>query len=208
MALTRKQLKALNLTEEQIDTIIDLHTEVTDAFKGQITDYQAKVKELEEAQGANKGKDEKIDELTKALEAAKNEKSELEKANKTLEEFKTKTEAATVKAAKEKAARAYYKSKNIKDDNIGLAVGYSRSVIDALEVDESGAIKDTTALDDLISGELSKLVTKSKTVGVQTATPPTSGGKPSKTREEIEKITDTAERQKAIAENPELFGIN
>ena len=36
MALTRKLLKGMGLTEEQVDTIIEAHTETTDGLKKDI----------------------------------------------------------------------------------------------------------------------------------------------------------------------------
>ena len=39
MALTRRFLKGMGLTEEQVDTIIEAHTEVTDGLKEQINQY-------------------------------------------------------------------------------------------------------------------------------------------------------------------------
>ena len=38
MALTRKALKAMGLTDEQIDSVIELHTETADALRTQITE--------------------------------------------------------------------------------------------------------------------------------------------------------------------------
>ena len=42
MALTRKMLKGMGLTEEQIDTIIEGHDETVAALKDQITDLKEK----------------------------------------------------------------------------------------------------------------------------------------------------------------------
>lgn len=35
MALTRKALKAMGLTDEQVDSIVEMHVETTDALKEQ-----------------------------------------------------------------------------------------------------------------------------------------------------------------------------
>ena len=51
MALTRKLLKGMGLTEEQVDTIIDAHTETVDGLKEDLK--QAK-KDAEEADDLRK----------------------------------------------------------------------------------------------------------------------------------------------------------
>ena len=55
MSLTRRMLKGMGLTEEQADTIIEAHTEVTDGLKDKlkvaedkVSDYDAIQKKLEE----------------------------------------------------------------------------------------------------------------------------------------------------------------
>ena len=69
-------------------------------------------------------------------------------------------------------------------------------------------IKDSTALDALISGDFSGLVSKTNRTGAKTETPPAnSGGGTAKTKAEIMAIKDPIARQQEIANNPELFGI-
>ena len=46
MALTRKALKAMGLTEEQVDSIIEAHTETVDGLKEQIKTYKADAEQL------------------------------------------------------------------------------------------------------------------------------------------------------------------
>ena len=59
MALTRRLLKGMGLTEEQMDTIIDAHTETVDSLKADLSRYKADAealagvrKELEEAKAS------------------------------------------------------------------------------------------------------------------------------------------------------------
>lgn len=46
MALTRKLLKGMGLTEEQVDTIIEAHTDTVDGLKEQIKTYKADADKL------------------------------------------------------------------------------------------------------------------------------------------------------------------
>ena len=66
---------------------------------------------------------------------------------------------------------------------------------------KDGKIRDSKSLDDLVSGTYAGLVVKKSQQGANTSTPQgNAGGNTPKTREEIMKITDTQERQKAWAE--------
>ena len=91
-------------------------------------------------------------------------------------------------AAKEKAARAYFQSKGIPAESMGLVIRGAKAEIDGLKLDGE-SIKDTAALDGLLSGDYKGLIGKTTTTGTQTQTPPdTSGG--AKSRAEIYKKDD------------------
>ena len=73
-------------------------------------------------------------------------------------------------------------------------------------------IKDTTSLDALVDGTYKALVSTTNTQGANPATPPTNSGGAKLTRADIYKKDDkgryvmsTADRQKALAANPELL---
>jgi len=44
MALTRKLLKGMGLTDEQVDTIIEAHTDTVDGLKADIAKYEGDAK--------------------------------------------------------------------------------------------------------------------------------------------------------------------
>ena len=46
MALTRKLLKGMGLTEEQMDTIIEAHTDTVDGLKSDLARYKADAEKL------------------------------------------------------------------------------------------------------------------------------------------------------------------
>ena len=50
MGLTRKLLKGMGISDEQIDTIIEAHAETVDALKEQITVYKADADKLAEVE--------------------------------------------------------------------------------------------------------------------------------------------------------------
>lgn len=199
MALTRKMLKGMGLTEEQADTIIEAHTETVDGLKERLKTAEDKAKTA--------------DDLQKELDGLKanggpDYKAKYEKEHSDFEAFKSEVTAKETKAAKEKAARAYFEAKNITGNNLAIALRGAKDEISGIELDDKGGIKDTKALDALVDGEYASLVVKSSARGVKTASPPgTKTGGGSMTKAEILAIKDTAERQAAIAEHHELFGF-
>lgn len=73
-------------------------------------------------------------------------------------------------------------------------------------------IKDTKALDALVDGTYKGLVSTTQTKGANPANPPANTGGANLTKADIYKKDDkgryvmsTAERQKALAENPDLM---
>ena len=190
MALTRKFLKGMGLTEEQIDTIVEAHTETVTGLKEQLAAAEEKSKS--------------VDDLRKKLDDLKGEegyKAKYEKLNSDFETYKADVVSKATKAAKEKAARAYFEAKNITGSNLSIAMRGAKDEISGLELDDAGNIKDTKDLDALVGGEFAGLIVRSSTRGAETANPPGSTNSPAvKTKKEILEIKDTTERQAAWAE--------
>lgn len=196
MALTRKYLKAMGIEDEKIDQIIDAHTETVDGLKADIAKYKG---EAEKLPGVQK----ELDDLKAAGDDGWKEKHDTVKRE--FDEYKADIAAKETKGAKEKAARAYFESKDIKGANLNLAMRSSAAEIDSLELDGE-KIKDAAALDALIKGDLASLVSKPGIRVDMGAGLNNNGGK-AVTKEDIVSMKDGAARRKAIAENPELFGL-
>ena len=88
------------------------------------------------------------------------------------EDYKAGVSAKEAKAAKESAARAYYESKGITGKALDIAMRGSGAEIDALELGDDGKIKDAAALEALVKGDFSGLVSTTVTKGAGTSTPP------------------------------------
>ena len=189
MSLTRKGLKAMGLTEEQVDSIIEAHTETVDGLKEKLKAAQVDAEKLADVK-------KELDDLK--AKGQDGYKERFEKEHKDFEEFKKSITDKENKQAREKAARLYFEGKNITGTNLDIAMRAAANEINSLELDGE-SIKDTSVLDELTGGTLAGLVAKTSVVGVQTAHPPATAPTTSKTREEIMSIKDTAERQKAWA---------
>ena len=173
MSLTRKMLKGMGLTEEQIDTIIEAHTETVDALKDKIAEAEKKAADY--------------DEVKKQLEASKggkDYKSEYDKLKGEFDKYKKDVTEKEIAAAKTKAGRAYFESKGIKGGNLEIAMRGAKDEISALELD-GDKIKDTKALDALIAGDYKGLIVSESTKGADPVNPPAGGGSVFKTKAEI-----------------------
>lgn len=193
MALTRKLLKGMGLTDEQVDTIIEAHTDTVEGLKADVTRYKADAEKLP-------GVQKQLDDLKAAGDGGYKEK--YEKEHSAFEAFKTDITAKESKAAKERAVRAYFESKNITGANLDLAMRGCGEEMSALELDGE-KIKDTKSLDALVDGTYKSLVSK-PAVRLDMGARLNEGGKPM-TKDEIMKITDRTERRAAIAANMDLF---
>lgn len=180
-------------TEEIENRLVALHMGVVDPLKDDLTKYKADAEKLS-------GVQKELDDLKAAGDGGYKEKYENEHS--AFEAFKTDITAKESKAAKEKAVRAYFESKNITGANLDLAMRGCGEEMAALELDGE-KIKDTKSLDALVDGTYKGLVSK-QTVRFDTGARFNGGGKPM-TKDEIMQITDRAERRAAIAANMDLF---
>ncbi|MFR8529933.1 MAG: hypothetical protein ACLVDB_01705, partial [Anaeromassilibacillus sp.] len=131
-------------------------------------------------------------------------KEKYEKEHTAFEAYKSDVTKKESKAAKEKAVRAYFESKNITGANLDLAMRGCGEEMAALELDGE-KIKDTQSLDTLIEGTYKGLVSTTQTKGANPATPPANAGGGAMTKDQIMQIKDRAERRAAIAANLNLF---
>lgn len=159
MSITRKMLKGMGLTEEQADTIIEAHNETVTGLVADRDKYKADAEKLPDIQ-------KKLDEWEKS-----GYKQKYEDKVKEYDQLVADNTAKATKAAKEKAVRAYFESKNIMGSNLDLAMRGCGEEMSALELDGE-TIKDTAALDALVAGTYKGLVSKANVKGANPATPP------------------------------------
>ena len=206
MALTRKSLKAMGLTDEQVDSIIEMHTETVDGLKADVERYKADAKALP-------GVQKQLEQAQADLEAGKKDsyKVKYEAIKEEFEGFKNEQTKKESRAAKEKAYRELLKAAGISEKRIDAVLKVSD--VDGVELDDKGAIKGADKLTEAVKSEWADFIVSTTQKGADTPHPPANTGG-SMTRADIYKKDDkghyvlsTAARQKAIAENHEQFGL-
>lgn len=205
MALTRKFLTALNIDADKIDEIITAHSETVDALKAERDNFKAEAEANSEAKANAEKLQKQVDELTKQVEASGKDayKVKYDAIKEEFDEYKKTIKAEKTKADKTEAYRKLLKEAGVSEKRIEAVLKVSD--IDSLKIDDKGALEGVDDLKKAIAEEWSDFIEKTGVQGAQTATPPTSGGKTTRTKEEIMAIKDTAERQKAMLENKQLF---
>ena len=200
MAFTRKMLKAMGIEDEKIDQIIDAHSETVDALKADRDAYKEDAAKLAAVQ-------KELDELKAKGDDGYKAKYEAEKA--AHDALKADIAAKETKKAKTDAYRELLKGANIDEKRIATILRAEAPTIDKIELDADGKIKNAEQYTESIKSDWADFIVTQSAKGTNTATPPANGGAAStKTKEDILKIKDAGERQKAIAENPTLIGID
>lgn len=207
MALTRKFLQSMGLDADKIDEVIAAHTETVNALKDQIDQEKAKAAKAQEEAEKAKAVQKELDELRKKVEADAEERKgkDYDALKKEFDDYKAEQEKKAVRAEKEATYKELLKDAGIPERHWAKILKYSD--VDGVELDEKGKITTAKELMKEIKAEWGDHIETTKTEGAQTQTPPGDGAKTAPTtKEEIMKIKDRNERQKAIAEHYDLFG--
>lgn len=180
--------------KEKAQQIMDGHIAVTDGLKDERDSYKA---EAEKAADLQK----QLEDLTANGEDFK---KKFEDEHKAFEDFKKQT-ASDAEAAKVRTAyRKLLAGEGISEKRLDSILKVTD--LSKLKLDKDGNLEGVDGLKKAINdewGEFKTTVTEKGAVVEK----PLHTGKPTKTKDEIMAITDTDERQKAIAENHELFGF-
>ena len=161
MALTRKLLKGMGLSEEQVDTIIEAHMDTVDGLKAEATQYKSVAEKLLDVQ-------KELDTIKAAGDGGWEEKAkDWEKKYTDLVADNARKETQT---AKERAYRELLKDASLSDKGVEKALKYARW--ESVELDEAGKIKNPTDHIKSVKEEWSDFVTTTTTAGADTANPP------------------------------------
>lgn len=209
MALTRKMLEAMSIDEKAIEQIIEAHSESVNALKAERDGFKETASKYEKVQ-------KELDELKTAAENGDKDpyKEKYEALKAEFDGYKSNIEAKEARTAKEKAYRNLLETAKVDGKYHDILVKAAREDIDGIEIDKDGNIKNADKLTEKIKTDCSGFIVSETETGANTPNPPSNnGGK--MTRAEIyakdengRYKLDAAERQKAIAENPEAFGYS
>lgn len=209
MALTKAQvreiLSAAGVTSENmseaVDKIIDGHLTSVNALREDVTKYKADAEKLPTVQ-------KELDDMKANTNDSWKEKYDNLKGE--FDKYKTDVQEKETKAAKEAAYRAILKDANLSEKGIEKAIKYADW--DKIELGEDGKLKGANDHIKAVRDEWAEYVTTTTTTGAKTSTPPANNGGAKLTKAEIYAKDEhgryklsTAERQKALAENPELL---
>lgn len=194
MALTRKLLKGMGLTDEQVETIIEAHTETTDGLKNQLSQYKADAEKLP-------GVQKELDDLKAAGDGGYKAKYEAEKS--AHDAYKQQIAGEKQKAQDDKDIAAIIKEAGVERESFQRLIlnSFDRQT---LKRGADGAITNRAELVEAVKTQNPDCITTTETKGTPPANPPTGGSK-GMTKEQIMAIKDPAAQRVAIAQNIGLF---
>lgn len=204
MALTRKLLNGMGLTPEQVDSIIENHTETVDAIKAERDQYKADADKLPSIQ-------KQLDDLKAETDGGKNPyKVKYEAIKEEFEKHKAEAAAKETRASKESALRAMLKKIGVAEKRIDAVVKVSD--VDALKLDNDGNLEDAKELEKSYKAEWADFIPVVSDVKHTPDTPLNNVSGTKLTKADIYKkdnfgryVLSDIERQKAIAENPDFM---
>lgn len=205
MALTRKFLTALGIDADKIDEIISAHSETVDALKAERDQYKDDSGKLAEVTKER-------DEYKKLAEDAEKDpfKVKYEALKEDFDAYKTEQKNKETAEQKNSAMRALLKEIGVAEKRIDAVMRVTD--LSAITIDADGKIEGASDLKKSLKDEWADFIQTTQTKGAEVAKPPANTGGGKLTRAEIYAKDEygryklsTAERQKAIAENPEFM---
>lgn len=197
---TRAEIRKIigeSCTDEIENQIVALHLGVVDPLKDDITRYKADAEKLESVQKELDGLKSKGDDGYKA---------KYESEHQAFEDYKTSVAAEKTTAAKEKALETALKKVGIADKRLQSVARLCKGdgLLDKLELDEKGAIKDSDKLETSLKESYSDYIVTTSTQGANTPNPPDNNVGSGITAEAFKKM-GYAERLKLKKESPEQY---
>lgn len=200
MALTRKTLKAMGLTDEQVDSIIEAHSETVNGLKDEVERYKEEAEKVPTLQ-------QKLEEAEQTVKDGEKDswKVKYDAIKEEFETYKTVSANEKTKAARESTYREFLKSVGIAEKRIDAVMRVTD--LGGVEFDENNKIKDVDKQTESVKAEWADFISDGAPAGgarISTGAQLGKGGG-AKSKQEILEIKDRTERRKAIAENMSLF---
>lgn len=199
MALTKARiLEILSEAGLDKDRASDAAGKIMDGHTASINVLRERAESAETQRDTYKAEADKLSVVQKELDDMKKagweRKFQDERA--AFDAYKADVNERETRAAKENAVRAYYQARNITGNGLEIAMRGSTAEIAALELDETGNIRDAAALDALVNGDFAALVSHDEVTPAHQ--PPASAGN------RVSAPMSLSEAMKAKNENPGL----
>ena len=165
MSLTRKKLKALGVSEDAIETIIEEHTEVVNGLKADVEKHKDNAEKLP-------GVQRELDELK--AKGDDGYKKKYEDEHTAFENFKKQQTEKETRGAKERAYREILKAAGVDERRIDTILKVTN--LDEMEVGTDGKIKDADKVTESVKTEWADFVVTKREKGAPTVTPPRRSG--------------------------------
>ena len=178
MALKRSFLKGMNLTDEQIDSIIEAHSETVDALKNDLAKY--------------KQDSEQLASVSKELESLKAKgdggfEAKYNAEHEAFETYKNGIEAEKLNSTKKTELNKILSDAGIGRDSVRTLIGKSYD-LSKIVFDDDGNIKDRDTLVSAAKTDYAEFIGEQQIKGAGKVDPP-SGGNSKLTIDAIKKMT-------------------
>lgn len=201
MSITRRFLKGIQVTDEQMEAIIEEHTAVTGRMQAEIDDLKKYKEDAEKLPGLQK----ELEDAKKQIADMDELKKQLADEKKAFADFKTETENKATVAKVKDAYKALLKAQNVDDKRFDAILKVTD--FGNMKLDEKGKFENEKELADAIKNEWKEFIVTTEERGTDNVqNPPAKSGASAMTKEQILTMKDATARQKAIADNPGLFG--
>lgn len=176
MALSRALLKGMNLTDEQVQAIIDAHRETVDGLKEESEQHKAEAEKY-------KADAERLAEVQKELDGLKKDGGDWQKKyteeHDAFEAYKKEQETKETVAKIKDAYKALLKGQNVSEKHLDAVMKVTD--FSGLKLKDDGTLENADKLNESIKTEWSDFITVSGKKGAEVETPPAGDGKEKRT---------------------------
>ena len=182
-------------TDEMENALIALHLGVVDPLKDELNNVKADAAKIEELQ-------KEVEKLNAEKKDGEDWKAKFEKEHADFGEYKTQIEKDKATDTVKGLYRTLLKEAKVDEKRIDSILKVTD--FSTMKVDKDGKLECADKLSEAIKNDWKDFIVTVQKNGAGVETPPDNNGT-KMTREQIMQIKNTAERQKAIAENFEVF---
>lgn len=170
MALTKKMLKAMGLTDDQIEQIFDGHEESLNVQRETISDIKNKLEKAEAESERLKNVEKDLLKANAKIEEAEETAKKLKSLRVEYDSYKAEVVKKAAKESKGKAYRKLLSAAGIPEKRHDSIVKLTD--LDAVEMDESGNITNAKDLSKNIAEEWADFIVTKSEQGSSVPTPP------------------------------------